>query len=472
MAKSFSLEAVILGRNDEYEPNWTENLYSVIAYNRARFEGSNVDYRVAFVEWNPPEGRPLLAPALLQRFPFLRVIVVDREVHNKLCTAPDLQMMVNFGFNVGFRTTAADFTMTTCGDDFWGESLCRRIRDEGLQPSRLYRAERVNVKRDLPFASIQPAELEDPKNTVLVDTCAEPPYDKPPYTRASGDFSLTDSGTMFGIGGMDESVREARLHLDSRLVVSLMGVIEDCVMLGRIYHITHTTSYRFKRRAQGRLYVWDEGLPYVNPENWGLADFTWEHVDDRYYRVTLPQPGRARSVPERLAPPARLRAETVRSCLRSIHDSLHPEHPHMPVDRTSNSLDLWTVASSPSWGSDLERVGDELRVETSPAQWAPGAVFPLIMKEPITEQRWNWARVIVRVEEGAVSISVVDESMNALHERYVHRGEQRETFIPVPPTGRHVLVRNIDDSQSRSIAVFREMELVGHAKTAANGELH
>jgi hypothetical protein len=464
MAVPFSLEAVILGRNDEYEPNWTENLYSVIAYNRARFEGSSVDFRVAFVEWNPPAGKPLLSPGLLERFPFLRAIVIEPEVHKALCTAPDLQIMINFGFNAGFRTCAADFTMTTCGDDFWGEALCRRIADEGLKPSHLYRAERVNVKRDLPFATIDPATLERGENIVLVDTCAEPPYNVPPYTRACGDFSLTDSGTMFAIGGMDEAVREARLHLDSRLCVSLMGVVEDCVMLGRINHITHTNSFRFQRRAKGRLYVWDESLPYVNPEDWGLANFTWERVGDRYYRVTLPSPGAPRSVPEALSPETRLRAQAVREALLSIRESLHPEQPNAAFERIPELLNLWNVAGSPDWGADVRRIGDRLRIETSARQWTPGAAFPVAITQPTDPNLWYWARAVLEVEEGAVSIAVLGESMNLIAERYVHRGSEEETFVPFPPEGRHVLVRNIDDNESRSIVMMRELELVTRPK--------
>src|SRR5579885_3042260 len=113
MSRPFSLEPTILGRNDDYEPNWVENLYAVIAYNRARFEGTNVDYRVAFVEWNTPEGKPLLAPGLVERIPFVRAIVVGYDVHQAVCGSDDLQIMINFGFNAGLRTSAADFTMTT-----------------------------------------------------------------------------------------------------------------------------------------------------------------------------------------------------------------------------------------------------------------------------------------------------------------------------------------------------------------------
>ena len=53
------IEAIILGRNDDYEPQWTEKLLAAIAYNRALLTRDGYEFRVAFVEWNPPAGRPL-----------------------------------------------------------------------------------------------------------------------------------------------------------------------------------------------------------------------------------------------------------------------------------------------------------------------------------------------------------------------------------------------------------------------------
>jgi hypothetical protein len=237
-------------------------------------------------------------------------------------------------------------------------------------------------------------------------------------------------------------------------------------MLGRIFHITHTNSYRFKRRAQGRMYVWDESLPYVNPEDWGLADYTWERINDRYYHVKLPTPGAPRSVPENLSPETRARAEAVRAMLLDIRKSLHPEQPQSDVRPVPNVLSISAAATAPGWGSDLERIGDVLRVETPPAQWAPGVAFPFLLRSPLDEAYWHWVRALLDVEDGAISISVVDDGMNLLHERYVSRGAPEELFIPVPPLGRHVLIRNIDDTQSRSVVNVREIQLVAQPKAA------
>ena len=63
-ARRVVIEAIILGRNDNYEPQWTEKLFAAIAYNRAMLTREGYEFRVAFVEWNPPPDTPLLAPML------------------------------------------------------------------------------------------------------------------------------------------------------------------------------------------------------------------------------------------------------------------------------------------------------------------------------------------------------------------------------------------------------------------------
>jgi hypothetical protein len=72
--------------------------------------------------------------------------------------------------------------------------------------------------------------------------------------------------------------------------------------------------------------------------------------------------------------------------------------------------------------------------------------------------------MLLQVEEGIVSVAAVDEGINILYERYIHRGEQEEVYVPTPVGTRYLLVRNIDDNKSRSVLIVRQMELVAHAK--------
>ena len=280
-----TIEAIILGRNDDYEPGWSDRLQAVLAYNRQRFAGTAFDYCAVFVEWNPPPDRPLLSPQLVERFPFVRGIVVEADVHKSLSRGRQA-MMMNFPVNAAIRTSDADFLVITGGDILFGEKLCERLVHDA-RPGCLYRAERVNIRSDLDFEHLTPRMVEDSSNIVSVDTCREPPFDRPPYTNASGDFIMMDRLTLAGLRGMDESIDFARLHLDSRMTTNALQAGLDCELLGQIFHISHSRSFsRMPSTYPDHEYVWDCSLPYLNGENWGLAERSWRRLSDRLWQVS------------------------------------------------------------------------------------------------------------------------------------------------------------------------------------------
>ncbi|MCC8432207.1 hypothetical protein [Reyranella aquatilis] len=318
------IEAIILGRNDNYEPQWTEKLLAAIAYNRAVLTRDGYEFRVAFVEWNPPAGNPLLAPMLVERFPYVRCVVVAPEVHKAICQGP-MPIMLNPAINAAVRTSEADYLVVTGGDCFFGRALADRIAREGLVANRLYRAERVNIRADIDFVSATPAEIEDPANIVSVDTCSEPPYDRPPFTNASGDFLMMDRATMTGLRGFDEAIDFSKLHLDSRLCWTCMDAGMDCELLGRIFHISHTQSYVNAGGAyDSQSYVTEVSLPYLNPDEWGLGRFAWTRDGDRVWHVGL---GAANAPAPALDGDASRRAEKVRAGLVALHAQRNDQDP-------------------------------------------------------------------------------------------------------------------------------------------------
>jgi hypothetical protein len=280
--RNCSVEFTIAGRNDDYEPHWTERLESVLAYNRRIFAGSGVDFRVAFVEWNPPAGRPLLGPMLAEKYPFLRAIVAAREVHAELCESKSLAMMLNFSLNAAMRTSESDFIVISGGDVFFGRDVARQLARRGLRLNCLYRAVRVDVKSDLDFARPQAEVLENPQNATRVNE-----VDAPPYTNACGDFILMDRHSMQRIRGFDENIRGARLHLDSRCCMSALALGLRCRLIGHVYHIDHTRSFvNLGERYPGESPDVHASIPYRNPDNWGLRDRLWEQKGERLFYVS------------------------------------------------------------------------------------------------------------------------------------------------------------------------------------------
>lgn len=277
----FSVEFTITGRNDDYEPDWNQRLESVLRYNRRLFSSASVDFRVAFVEWNPPDGHPLLSSTLIEKFPFLRSIVVDSSVHRELCRSECLQMMLNFSLNAALRTSQSDFLLISGGDVFLGHDVASWLARRGLSQACLYRATRVDIRNDLDFKDPERKILESSQNAVRVNGS-----NVPPYYNACGDFILLDRESMHRIRGFDEAILDARLHLDSRCCAAAIALGFRCKHIGHVYHIDHSRSH-VNMPTGGAPNYGDpfRNIPYCNPDHWGLADRKWEQESERLWRV-------------------------------------------------------------------------------------------------------------------------------------------------------------------------------------------
>src|ERR1700680_714098 len=459
--RPFSVEAVIVGRNDNYEPNWETNLFAAIAYNRALFENTNVDYRVAFVEWNPLPSRPLLAPRLTDRFPFVRGIVVDSAIHHQLCEVPELPILLTFAFNAGFRTTAADFCLGTCGDIFLGTTLVRKI-GQGLRAGCLYRAERVNIKSDLQFDEAASAVIESPENIVSVDSCSEAPYDAPPYTNAAGDFSMLDVATMRGIRGYDEDITFARLHIDARFGLTAMTVVNDCELLGRIFHVSHVRSHSNpSSKAPGRSYDYTENLPYANLESWGLADYDWIKTGDRVYTVRIPAMEYAHSAPLNVPESTKAVAALVTRRLNRVRSE---RQPGIAVAAIAES-DLFgnMVSPSPDWNSVVRKNGGSIELETGPAQWGYSCMFRL--GDSVDASRNCWAAVNLEVSRGAVGVGLL-ENQRFVTERFINDQNGRtDVVLPLErATADSLIVRNAAEGGMRSAATIHSVKVISRVR--------
>ncbi len=430
-AVSATIETVIIGRNDEYEPHWTQNLYAVIRHNRALFAGSPVDYRVAFVEWNPLAGRPLLAGDLLREFPFLRVIVADREVHAHLSESPSLHMMLNFAINAALRTSRADYLLISGADDFLGTDLAKRIIRNGLVPRRLYRAERVNIRNTLDFPKAAAAAIESPQNVVHVDSCSEPPWDVPPYTNACGDFILMDRGSMHAIRGFDEGIRMARLHLDSRCCWTAMVSGLDCELLGRIYHITHARSLTTMKSAYPDIaYNALLGIPYRNPSSWGLSDFRWQRLGDRQLQVSLPGNG-ASGLPRELEPPVHPGTAAVAAQLLLAFSAGTPAQPPGASQALPGRVEAKNLTASPGDKGSSVVPGTPASLRTGREQWSLAASIRFDTAGLDLAQTWYWVRLQVRIKSGMVGVGLLTPE-GLQNEHYMRASvEPVEIFIPL-----------------------------------------
>lgn len=452
MTSTFSIEAIVLGRNDNYEPNWLAKLYASIAYNRALFEGSNVDFRVVFVEWNPPPENPLISPDLVKTFDYVRAIVVDADVHDRLCTADNLSFMLNHSYNCAIRTSPFDFQVITGGDIFLGRALAEKIKSDGLKPNCLYRAERVNIRADIDFTTATADVLEDPANIVSVNYCDAPPYDTPPFTHACGDFMMVDRATMNGLRGYDESISFARLHLDSRFARNTMIAGLDCELLGRIYHINHTNSFINRQNDYpGKAYDYNADMPYLNALDWGLHGYLWAELGERLWQVSLADRGRPA---DGMTSAERPIANAVLKRLADVKSNAQPLKPVAEVPFVATELDPAMIRSEAHWeGASVEGEADRITITTIANQWGYSAVLPLPDFEPENDH-WAWLELSVETMSGDVGVSaLVGDQLFGEH--YVKAGNARQQItIAVADGTEAIMFRNVNADGPSIMHVF------------------
>jgi hypothetical protein len=263
------LTAVVVGRNDGYIPNFFECLYTTIRLNAARTGLSEV----IFVEWAPPPDAPLLAPELCPRLPFVTAYVVPEEVKKSVWGKED-GFLEYHAKNVGIRRATMPWVVVTNADILFGGDTARGLRHLPADPRSIGLAQRY----DVPW---------EPGGSRL-GTLNRLRFERaiPFHEYGTGDFGLAHRDLWWQAGGYDEGIPELRAGCDVRGVAQLeaQGGIRNRV--GRVLHVQHERSIT-ERVSRGETYEAADrrGLPYRNPESWGLADCASEEVFPRVHRL-------------------------------------------------------------------------------------------------------------------------------------------------------------------------------------------
>ncbi|HXM36609.1 MAG TPA: hypothetical protein VN920_15550, partial [Pyrinomonadaceae bacterium] len=101
-----TVTAVVVGRNDDYMPDFLERLRATIGWNSRYLAQETI-----FVEWNPPADRELLSPGLAKRFDSLRAYVVSPEIHLALCENSSVPLLEFHAKNVGIRRANSEWVV-------------------------------------------------------------------------------------------------------------------------------------------------------------------------------------------------------------------------------------------------------------------------------------------------------------------------------------------------------------------------
>ena len=289
------VSVVLTGRNDGYGGDFVERFFRTLRFNLSQFLSGGITHEVVFVEWAPPQGRPLLVHRVFDEVPELARTntswyVVDAFYQDALSLNPRLEYLEFPAKNVGIRRARGEFILTSNCDVFFGRRVIEALAQRTLAAGVLYRAPRHDI--DLPperAAAVDWSLLEDP--AVL----AGPAHQlKPPFMgSATGDFVLLDRTSFHKMRGFNEVYRVARIGIDRNLLVKAVSLgIRIADIGGPVYHANHEGSYRLNPAAYaGREHEapWGDrrwhssGVSYVNAPAWGLAAAPAKPAGDHTY---------------------------------------------------------------------------------------------------------------------------------------------------------------------------------------------
>jgi len=260
---------VVVGRNDDYMPDFIGRLSATVAWN-LHFLATDV----VFVEWNPPADRPLLAPVLAARFPELQAYVIAPALHAALCKNPAVPLLEFHAKNVGLRRAQGEWLCATNADAAFGLDSVRRVLGRAVPPSIVWTAQRIDIEwragRTRPLG--------------IIDSIG---YRRiVPYTPyGSGEFVLAHRSMWHDIRGYDESQDRHRMGCDTRGVAQMMSHGATVRRAGKVLHLAHPTSCTEGIQPHHGDWAPMDGLPYHNTEDWGFSRLRSARIAERVYRL-------------------------------------------------------------------------------------------------------------------------------------------------------------------------------------------
>ncbi len=263
------IAAVMVGRNDDYMSDFRERLEATIAWNTQYL----VD-EIVFIEWNPPPDRELLSLELTKKFDKIRAFVVPPEIHRKTCANENIKLLEYHAKNVGIRRAQSPWILVTNADAAVGFDAISRIVADGLEPDVVWTAQRI----DIPWK-------EDKQQRIgLVNSLRYRrvnPYDP----LGTGEFCLASRELWHRSRGYDELMVRHRIGCDVRGTAQMVahgGIIRR---VGTVLHLTHPTSCTEGIQPHHGEMAKPEGLPYHNPDNWGLSNLKEVKIAERVWQL-------------------------------------------------------------------------------------------------------------------------------------------------------------------------------------------
>jgi len=251
------ISAVITCRNDDYQGAFTKRFQMAFNSLITQAKEYNLRLELIIVEWNPPEGRPLLKDVLSipkELGPVtVRFIVVPHAVHERYHASKNINIIFAPAINVGIRRARGQFIFSTTADIMFADEFIKFLAAETLDEQFFYRVDRLDVDR----TALQHAERHEDlqefcKNHVIATYSREEYYPvlwmrKYPLLHSShGDVTLFSKKQWYEIHGWPD-LNNLGLCADRLLcyIAYMAGLKEKALKPPLcIYHVDHDSRWK------------------------------------------------------------------------------------------------------------------------------------------------------------------------------------------------------------------------------------
>jgi hypothetical protein len=146
------LSVVATARNDDHGGNPLYRTQLFVNGLIAQCDRYEVPAELVLVEWNPPADRPRLAEVLnwpASEWCDVRIVEVPHDLHSTLEHSDRLPLFQMIGKNVGIRRARGEYVLATNIDIHFSNELMELVASRTLDPSRVYRVDRVDVPAEI-----------------------------------------------------------------------------------------------------------------------------------------------------------------------------------------------------------------------------------------------------------------------------------------------------------------------------------
>jgi hypothetical protein len=216
----------------------------------------------------------LLATGLTKKFDKVRGFVVPAVHHQQVCANANIKLLEYHAKNVGIRRASLPWVMSTNADAAVGLDIIAKLTEHPLDPGVVWTAQRV----DIPWR-------ENQQRTIGLLASIRfrriTPYD--PY--GTGEFCLASRELWHQGRGFDEQMIRHRIGCDVRGTAQMVEHGGRLERAGKVLHLSHPTSCTENIQPHHGELATIEGVPYYNPDNWGLGHCAEIELSERVWQL-------------------------------------------------------------------------------------------------------------------------------------------------------------------------------------------